>query len=251
MRSLPCSIPRSALNPTELERCWLSWITGLPEIRDGQVVAIDRKTLCRSSSLCRNRVPSGRRAIQSVNVPPTSIQNCQGSFKVDVFMAGFRKQAKPTSRFGGSRVRQPTEDTPKIGRCVTDGRRLVDSRRSRFDRALDGCLSSRTINGGTEKPASRSVFENPGLGPRESQGRNSMNHRVNRHKFASVESAGVRSLAGPRAGRAKNIKESFAGRAIPVRCSKCPKFVGPRCRNAFPVRQIAGNLFDSKCVSYT
>lgn len=38
----------SALNPAEFERCLLSWITALQEITDGQVIAIDGKTLRRS-----------------------------------------------------------------------------------------------------------------------------------------------------------------------------------------------------------
>lgn len=38
----------AALRPAEFERCLLSWITALHEITDGQVVAIDGKTLRRS-----------------------------------------------------------------------------------------------------------------------------------------------------------------------------------------------------------
>ncbi len=37
-----------ALNPAEFERCLLSWITALHEITEGQIVAIDGKTLRRS-----------------------------------------------------------------------------------------------------------------------------------------------------------------------------------------------------------
>ena len=37
--------------------------------------------------LCRTSDPSGRRAIQSVNVPPTSIQNCHGG---DMRLVGLR-----------------------------------------------------------------------------------------------------------------------------------------------------------------
>src|SRR5258708_3595386 len=38
----------AALQPAEFEKCLLSWITALHEISDGQIVAIDGKTLRRS-----------------------------------------------------------------------------------------------------------------------------------------------------------------------------------------------------------
>lgn len=38
----------AAINPAEFEKCLLSWITALHEITDGQVIAIDGKTLRRS-----------------------------------------------------------------------------------------------------------------------------------------------------------------------------------------------------------
>ena len=38
----------AALKPAEFEKCLLSWITALHEITDGQVIAIDGKTLRRS-----------------------------------------------------------------------------------------------------------------------------------------------------------------------------------------------------------
>ncbi len=38
----------AALKPAELEKCLLSWITALHEVSDGQIVAIDGKTLRRS-----------------------------------------------------------------------------------------------------------------------------------------------------------------------------------------------------------
>jgi len=37
-----------AIKPAEFEKCLLSWITALHEVTDGQVVAIDGKTLRRS-----------------------------------------------------------------------------------------------------------------------------------------------------------------------------------------------------------
>ena len=39
----------AALSSAEFEKCLLSWVTSLHEITDGQVVAIDGKTLRRSS----------------------------------------------------------------------------------------------------------------------------------------------------------------------------------------------------------
>lgn len=38
----------AAIRPAEFEKCLLSWITALHEISDGQIVAIDGKTLRRS-----------------------------------------------------------------------------------------------------------------------------------------------------------------------------------------------------------
>jgi predicted transposase YbfD/YdcC len=38
----------AAIKPAEFEKCFLSWITALHEITDGQVIAIDGKTLRRS-----------------------------------------------------------------------------------------------------------------------------------------------------------------------------------------------------------
>ena len=38
----------AALNPAEFEKCLLGWITALHEVTDGQVIAIDGKTLRRS-----------------------------------------------------------------------------------------------------------------------------------------------------------------------------------------------------------
>ncbi|QDU88981.1 Transposase DDE domain protein [Pirellulimonas nuda] len=38
----------AALNPAEFEKCFLSWVTALHEVTDGQVIAIDGKTLRRS-----------------------------------------------------------------------------------------------------------------------------------------------------------------------------------------------------------
>ena len=38
----------AAINPAEFEKCLLCWITALHEISDGQIIAIDGKTLRRS-----------------------------------------------------------------------------------------------------------------------------------------------------------------------------------------------------------
>ena len=38
----------AAIKPAQFEKCLLSWITALPEVTDGQVIAIDGQTLRRS-----------------------------------------------------------------------------------------------------------------------------------------------------------------------------------------------------------
>ena len=45
----------AALKPAEFEKCLLSWITKLHEITDGQVIAIDGKTLRRSYDAARGK----------------------------------------------------------------------------------------------------------------------------------------------------------------------------------------------------
>ena len=44
----------AAINPAEFEKCLLSWMTALHEISEGQVIAIDGKTLRRSFDAVRN-----------------------------------------------------------------------------------------------------------------------------------------------------------------------------------------------------
>lgn len=39
----------ASLNPAEFEKCLLTWVTALHEITEGQIIAIDGKTLRRSS----------------------------------------------------------------------------------------------------------------------------------------------------------------------------------------------------------
>ena len=46
-----------AINPPEFEKCLLSWITALPDITDGQVVAIDGKTLRGSFDAASSKAP--------------------------------------------------------------------------------------------------------------------------------------------------------------------------------------------------
>lgn len=46
-----------ALRPPEFEKCLLSWITSLHEITDGQVIAIDGKTLRRSFDAASSKAP--------------------------------------------------------------------------------------------------------------------------------------------------------------------------------------------------
>jgi predicted transposase YbfD/YdcC len=46
-----------ALRPPEFEKCLLSWITALHEITDGQVIAIDGKTLRRSFDAASSKAP--------------------------------------------------------------------------------------------------------------------------------------------------------------------------------------------------
>lgn len=59
----------AALQPAEFEKCLLSWITALQEVTDGQIVAIDGKTLRRSFDKA-----SGKSAIHMVSAWATA--NC-------------------------------------------------------------------------------------------------------------------------------------------------------------------------------
>jgi len=47
----------AAIKPAEFEKCLLSWITALHEITDGQVIAIDGKTLRRSFDAANSKAP--------------------------------------------------------------------------------------------------------------------------------------------------------------------------------------------------
>ena len=58
----------AAIKPAEFEKCLLSWITALHEITDGQVVAIDGKTLRRSFDTA-----TGKAAIHMVTPGPRPI----------------------------------------------------------------------------------------------------------------------------------------------------------------------------------
>lgn len=67
-----------ALKPAEFEKCLLSWITALHEITDGQVVAIDGKTLRRSFDAA-----SGKSAIHMVSAWATANHISLGQVVVD------------------------------------------------------------------------------------------------------------------------------------------------------------------------
>jgi predicted transposase YbfD/YdcC len=68
----------AALNPTQFEKCLLSWITALHEITDGQVIAIDGKTLRRSFDAA-----SSKAAIHMVSAWATANQISLGQVVVD------------------------------------------------------------------------------------------------------------------------------------------------------------------------
>ena len=68
----------AAIKPAEFEKCLLSWITALHEITDGQVVAIDGKTLRRSFDAA-----SGKSAIHMVSAWATANQISLGQVVVD------------------------------------------------------------------------------------------------------------------------------------------------------------------------
>jgi predicted transposase YbfD/YdcC len=67
-----------ALRPAEFERCLLSWITALHELTDGQVVAIDGKTLRRSFDAA-----SSKSAIHMVSAWATADHISLGQVVVD------------------------------------------------------------------------------------------------------------------------------------------------------------------------
>jgi len=68
----------AAIKPAEFEKCLLSWITALHEITDGQVVAIDGKTLRRSFDEA-----SGKSAIHMVSAWATANHISLGQVVVD------------------------------------------------------------------------------------------------------------------------------------------------------------------------
>lgn len=68
----------AALKPAEFEKCLLSWITALQEITDGQVIAIDGKTLRRSFDAA-----SSKAAIHMVSAWATANHISLGQVVVD------------------------------------------------------------------------------------------------------------------------------------------------------------------------
>ena len=68
----------AAIKPAEFETCFLSWITALQEITDGQVIAIDGKTLRRSFDTA-----NGKTAIHMVSAWATANQISLGQVVVD------------------------------------------------------------------------------------------------------------------------------------------------------------------------
>jgi predicted transposase YbfD/YdcC len=68
----------AAIKPAEFEKCLLSWITALHEITDGQLVAIDGKTLRRSFDAA-----SSKAAIHMVSAWATANQITLGQVVVD------------------------------------------------------------------------------------------------------------------------------------------------------------------------
>ena len=68
----------AAINPAEFEKCLLSWITALHEISDGQVIAIDGKTLRRSFDAA-----SSKSAIHMVSAWATANHISLGQVVVD------------------------------------------------------------------------------------------------------------------------------------------------------------------------
>jgi len=68
----------AAIKPGEFEKCLLSWITALHEISDGQVIAIDGKTLRRSFDAANSKA-----AIHMVSAWATANQISLGQVVVD------------------------------------------------------------------------------------------------------------------------------------------------------------------------
>jgi predicted transposase YbfD/YdcC len=68
----------AAIKPAEFEKCLLSWITALHEITDGQVIAIDGKTLRRSFDAANSKA-----AIHMVSAWASANHICLGQVVVD------------------------------------------------------------------------------------------------------------------------------------------------------------------------
>ena len=68
----------AAIKPAEFEKCLLSWITALHEITDGQVIAIDGKTLRRSFDAANSKA-----AIHMVSAWATANHFSLGQVVVD------------------------------------------------------------------------------------------------------------------------------------------------------------------------
>jgi len=68
----------AAIKPAEFEKCLLSWITALHEVTDGQVIAIDGKTLRRSFDTANSKA-----AIHMVSAWATANQISLGQVVVD------------------------------------------------------------------------------------------------------------------------------------------------------------------------
>ena len=66
------------IRPDEFEKCLLGWITALQDITDGQIVAIDGKTLCRSYDKA-----SSKSAIHMVSAWATTNHISLGQVVVD------------------------------------------------------------------------------------------------------------------------------------------------------------------------
>jgi len=78
LRTIASNAILAAIKPAEFEKCFLSWITALQEITDGQVIAIDGKTLRRSFDTA-----SGKTAIHMVSAWATANQISLGQVVVD------------------------------------------------------------------------------------------------------------------------------------------------------------------------
>ena len=72
------SMTSRRLKPAEFEKCLLSWITALHEITDGQVIAIDGKTLRRSFDAANSKA-----AIHMVSAWATANHISLGQVVVD------------------------------------------------------------------------------------------------------------------------------------------------------------------------